>query len=105
MPVLEGTNITASFDASGELSGFGSCNSYSATYSEINGSIFIVTITSTNQLCEDVAGIMEQEVAYFTVLPTAVTFQANRGQLSLNNSAGQNIAVYQELVVMPLSIR
>jgi heat shock protein HslJ len=104
-PVVEGTNVTASFGARGEVFGFGGCNAYSATYSANNSSISIGAITSTSMVCDNVPGMMEQEAAYFIVLPTAVTFQTGRGQLSLNNTSAQNIAAYQQLVATPLSIQ
>ena len=105
VPVVGGTNVTAFFGVNGEVSGFGGCNAYSATYSVINGSISISTVTSTNMVCDNVPGIMEQEAAYFIVLPTAATFQTGRGQLSLSNASAQNIAAYQQLVATPLSIQ
>ncbi len=104
-PILDGTRITTAFNAGGELAGFGGCNPYSASYSASSGNFSIGSLTATKKVCNEISGMMEQENAYFAVLPAATTYQISGGQLMLANSSGATLATYQEIVAQPLSFR
>lgn len=72
--------ITATFGADGQVSGFGGCNNYAATYTigDANA-IEIGPIIATQMACSAPANVMEQESQYLAALQSAVVFQV-RGQ-------------------------
>jgi heat shock protein HslJ len=73
--LLAGTEITASFDESGTLSGSAGCNAYGASYTTERGGIEIAKPAATRKACAEPDGIMEQEAAYLAALPTAVQYR------------------------------
>ncbi len=81
-PVLE-TEITASFDENGTLSGSAGCNTYTAAYTTNKGEIEITDPAATKKACADPEGIMKQEAAYLAMLPTAVRFRVSGRSLEL----------------------
>jgi uncharacterized lipoprotein YbaY len=82
--------ITAQFGAGGQLSGFGGCNDYSATYTTgADESIQIGPIAATQKACSDPAGVMEQESQYLAALQSATTYQVQGQQLSMQNTDGE----------------
>ncbi len=91
VPVLQGSSITAFFDSSGELSGSSGCNTYSANYTADSSSISIGPPNSTQILCTDPPGVMEQESAYLALLPTASSFTINSELLSISDVNGRAI--------------
>ena len=66
---ISGTEITATFDASGGLSGSAGCNTYRATYTTDRGGIEIEPPAGTQKACASPDGIMEQEAAYSPRFP------------------------------------
>jgi heat shock protein HslJ len=75
--VLEGTEITANFSqetlVGGTLSGFGGCNEYETDY-DIAGEyvgIGIDRAATTQKVCSEPEGVMEQEAAYVDALRTS----------------------------------
>jgi heat shock protein HslJ len=87
--VLEGTTLTASFSAEGDLSGSAGCNSYSTTYG-ISGSTLVTDPPiATRQVCGEPAGIMVQEAAFLAALDSAATFEITGNQLTIKNPGGQ----------------
>jgi heat shock protein HslJ len=66
-PVLEGTQITATF-SDAEVAGSAGCNNYVGTLTQVNDYFTVGPIVTTQQVCSDPAGIMEQEQAYLTAL-------------------------------------
>jgi heat shock protein HslJ len=78
--VLEGTEITANFSRetpnSGLLTGFAGCNEYETSY-DLAGEylgIGIELTTTTENVCTEPDGIMEQEADYLVALRTARTW-------------------------------
>jgi heat shock protein HslJ len=92
--LLEGTEITASFDEDGALSGSAGCNTYNSTYTTDGGTIEIAEPSSTRMACPDPEGVMDQEAAYLAALPTAVGFRVERGVLELLNAEGSAVVTY-----------
>jgi heat shock protein HslJ len=66
-PVLEGTQITATF-SDAEVAGSAGCNNYTGALTAVNDYFTVGPIVTTQQACSDPAGIMEQEQAYLTAL-------------------------------------
>ncbi len=98
---IEGTAIAASFLADGQLAGFGGCNSYGAEYLVNGNALSIHSLSASRKTCDEPAGVMEQEAAYFAVLVTAATFQLADGQLIISDSSGQPVLTYAALVATP----
>lgn len=82
---LPGTELTAFFD-DGELSGVAGCNSFFGGYEIDANSIVIGPIGSTMAFCSEPNGIMEQEVAYLTLLDQVDGFARDGDSLTLSNS-------------------
>lgn len=94
---LAGTALTAAFGAGGSLNGSGGCNSYSSSYAVDGSSLSIGAIGSSQLLCTEPEGIMEQESAYFAALESAAGFSMEAGQLYLQNSSGVVIVEFIRL--------
>jgi heat shock protein HslJ len=91
---IPGTEITASFDEAGTLSGSAGCNSYTATYTTDVGEIEITAPASTMKACVEPEGVMEQEAAYLLALPTAVRYRVAGRSLELLTAEGTLVASY-----------
>jgi polar amino acid transport system substrate-binding protein len=100
-PVIEGTIVAAGFLEEHEMAGFGGCNTYSAQYLVDGASIQISNMVSGRKNCPQTAGLMEQEGAYFALLPTASTFQQTDTQLILGNASGQVILTFSAVLPTP----
>lgn len=81
-PVIADSTITLEFDAAGEVSGSGGCNSYGGAYTIADGRLVLSGIVSTLMACTDQA-VMEQEMAYLAALQTAGRFAITDGMLIL----------------------
>jgi heat shock protein HslJ len=92
--LLAGTEITASFDESGALSGSAGCNTYSASYSTDAGGINISQPASTRIECSEPEGIMAQEAAYLAALPTAARYEVAGRSLELLSAEGTAVVSY-----------
>ncbi len=85
---IAGTEITASFDDEGQLSGSAGCNTYTSAYTTDAGSITIEAPATTRKLCPEPAGVMEQETAYLAALGEAERFSVGGGSLTLLRADG-----------------
>ncbi len=94
--VLPDTVITADFDAANNLSGSGGCNTYNSTYSFSGSSMTIGAISTTGSSCATPAGIMQQEQAYFNVLPLVTSYVVSGSQLQLRDQFGEVILQYNK---------
>ena len=92
--VISGTEITASFDVDGTLSGSAGCNSYRARYATERGEIEITQPAGTQKACASPDGIMEQESAYLAVLPTVLSFRVSGRSLELLTAEETPIVSY-----------
>ncbi len=74
--VIDRTRLTARFDpAAGQLRGDAGCNSFSAPYRVEGDSLTIRPPAATRKVCEQSAGIMQQETLYLSLLETVRTFR------------------------------
>jgi heat shock protein HslJ len=92
--LIDGTTITAQFDASGRISGTSGCNNYSTTY-DINGSQLTISepVASTMMACPE--PIMEQEQEYMSVLAEMASFEINNEELIIKDSTGDELARFE----------
>lgn len=72
--LIAGTSITASF-VDNTISGFAGCNNYSGTMTPVDDHFTVSGIITTRMLCEQPAGVMEQEQAYLAGLETVDGYQ------------------------------
>ncbi len=86
--------ITASFDASGQLSGFDGCNDYSATYEVDGSSLSVGPVASTMMACAD-EDTSSLAAAYSIALQGATEWQVTvDGSLELRGADGNLLVAY-----------
>ena len=93
--VLPGTSVTALFGDNNSVTGSGGCNTYSAAYQVGEQTLTVGTLSLTNAVCSQPAGIMPQESAYTSILRTAATYRIVGDTLEVKNGAGVIILRYQ----------
>lgn len=94
LTVISGSEITASFDSDGRISGSAGCNRYSGSY-VVNGSgITIGPLATTLMECTDPAGVGEQETAYLTALQSAASYRIAGDRLELAAESGAVVLVF-----------
>lgn len=86
--VLAGTKLTATFGKDGNLTGFGGCNEYNASYKATAPKISIGPVAATRKHCEEPQGVSDQETAYLAALATAATYRVEGSQLELRTAGG-----------------
>jgi heat shock protein HslJ/uncharacterized protein YraI len=90
---LPDTRLTMEFGADGTLIGSAGCNTYTAAYRVNGNNISIDPPASTQRVCSEPEGIMDQEAEFLTnALPSAATFSLDGNMLEIR-SAGNQIAV------------
>ena len=90
--ILEGTEITATFDSSeGEVSGSSGCNTYFASYEIDGNNLSISNLAWTERACVSPAGVMEQEQEFLSLLAYAESFQVDDASLSITCSNGRHL--------------
>lgn len=93
LTVLEGTEITATFDsAEKRVNGSAGCNSYFGDYQLSDNTLTFLVISHTEKYCMEPEGIMEQEAQYLKTLNTAESYQVKDGTLQVNS--GNEILIY-----------
>ncbi|NJN83116.1 MAG: META domain-containing protein, partial [Caldilineaceae bacterium] len=92
--VIEGTQVQLVFNADNTYDGLSGCNNYSGTYVATADTLTLTPGVTTQKICSDPAGVMEQESAYLGLLPTAATYVVNGTQLVINNGDGVTILTY-----------
>jgi heat shock protein HslJ len=87
--VIEGTEITASFNsAESMVSGSAGCNTYFARY-EVKGSrLSIFELAYTEMACLSPEGVMQQEQEFLSILESAQSFLADDTTLTIFCSGG-----------------
>jgi heat shock protein HslJ len=92
--LLEGTEITATFDDEGALSGSAGCNNYNASYTTDGSAIEIDAPSSTKMACPEPEGVMDQEAAYLAALPNAAAYRVSGSLLELLSAEGTAVVTY-----------
>jgi len=85
---LNGTEITAVFDAEGNVAGSAGCNSYSAAYTAEMGLLSIGPAVATRMACAEPDSVMDQESAYLTALEQVVYYEIHGDVLDLMGADG-----------------
>lgn len=97
------TEITLVFNPDGNLTGYGGCNNYFASYTltgattKFGNGIIIGPIASTKKYCE-ING--QQEATYLQVLQDTMAYTVNLNQLSLTDK-DQNVLVFKVPSAVP----
>lgn len=86
--VVGGTEVTATFQEDGVVSGTAGCNSYSGSYTVDGDQISFGPAAMTAMMCVEPEGVMEQEAAYAAALESAATFTIQGDQLELRTADG-----------------
>jgi heat shock protein HslJ len=84
--VLAGTEVTAIFDGTGRVRGFGGCNEYGGGYETDGEALTIADVASTQIGCA--ADVAEQEGAYLDALGRTASFDIEGSVLSLLDDDG-----------------
>lgn len=79
--------VTAVF-SEGNVSGFGGCNSYNASYTIDGDQITFGPAASTRKMCARPEGLMEQEQQFFAALERSRTFTVTPDKLELRSETG-----------------
>jgi heat shock protein HslJ len=100
--VIVGTTITADFRADWTVSGTAGCNQYSAGYTTTApNSITITQPTMTLMACAN--NVMQQETQYLSLMLKATKFEISGDQLTLFDSSGTKLLIYNKHVPVPLT--
>jgi heat shock protein HslJ len=92
-PILEWTQPTAVFEASGLVTGSGGCNMYSAAISSTTTTtVSIGPIAAARIVCEET--VMDQERAYLTALERTSTYHIEGSRRALVDRGGVRQAEY-----------
>jgi len=101
--VISGSSTTADFRSDGKLAGSAGCNQYSATYTTSGSTgITITQPITTLMACEN--ALMQQETQYLSLLQQAVKYEITGDQLTLFDSSGTKILIYNKHVSRPATI-
>ncbi len=92
--VLTGTEVTARFGTDGSLSGSGGCNNYSGGFMAFDQTLRMSNVTSSQALCSQPEGIMEQENTFMSLLNQASKMRISAGQLEVFDSNSNRILVF-----------
>ena len=95
--VLADTEITVLFGDDGKVTGSAGCNNYFGSYEVDGESITFGLLGSTLMACSEPAGIMDQEIAYFAALGSAVTYHIEGDKLELMDADGTRVAQFVAL--------
>jgi heat shock protein HslJ len=89
---IPNTALTASFDASNNVSGGAGCNNYGGLFAVSGNAISIGPLSPTNAACTP--EIDAQEKTYLTAMQSATTYQLAGSQLVLYDAAGNELLRY-----------
>lgn len=87
--LVEGTEITLTFNADGTLEGSSGCNTYGGNYTLDGASITIDALFRTEMACLDPPGIMEQETTYLDTLQAVTAWEIGPNGLTLTTDDGR----------------
>ncbi len=93
--VLEGTEITATFNSQGsQIEGSGGCNTYFGEYQASKNGLSISDLASTEMACPDPEGVLEQEQQYLSALQAAEGYTIEDGELRISSS-GERVLIFR----------
>ena len=83
--VVADTELTATFDAEGNVSGSAGCNNYTGSYQTDGDQISIGPLAMTMMMCPDEA-VMQQETQFLAALESAATYQVEGAELRMRTA-------------------
>jgi heat shock protein HslJ len=86
--VIEGTELTATFQEDGTVFGSGGCNNFTGGYTIDGDQIAIGPLAMTMMFCVEPEGVMDQEMAFGAAMQSAATFSIQGDQLELRTADG-----------------
>jgi len=93
LTVLEGTEITATFDsAEKRVNGSAGCNGYFGDYELSDDKLTFLVMGHTEMYCMEPEGVMKQETQYLKTLNNAESYQVKDRRLQVNS--GNEILIY-----------
>ncbi len=98
IPVLDGTTVTAIFNAGGNVGGNAGCNSYGAGYTVDGANLTIEPAIRTEMYCSEPPGIMAQEDRYLALLADAASYRIENDRLILADSEGADLLVFEKAI-------
>ena len=93
IPVISGSNVTATFDKDGRVTGSAGCNGYSAAYQTRDYSIAISGTSSMKMFCHG-PGVMQQESAFLADLSGTSSSRVSEPSLKFYDAAGKTVLVF-----------
>lgn len=87
--LVEGTEITLTFNEDGTLGGSSGCNTYGGNYTLDGAAITIDSLVWTLMACLDPPGVMEQETTYLDTLGAVTTWEIGPNGLTLTTDDGR----------------
>jgi heat shock protein HslJ len=90
--ILGGTQPTAVFASTGQMSGSGGCNQFNGPYQVSGTSTKMGPFATTRMACPQ--PVMDQELAYLTALQNAARFEFVDGRLEFRDASGALQALY-----------
>lgn len=92
---VAGSNVTAEFEAGGQLSGNAGCNRYFGEFSstETTSSVSVTGAGSTKMFCHD-PGIMQQEDAYLVSMDRWAKYSIAGSELTIRDGSGDIVAEF-----------
>ena len=100
------TEITLVFNPDGNLTGYGGCNNYFASYTQLGTStkfgsgITLGPVASTKKFCE-ING--QQEMTYLSILQDTAAYDVNINQLTLTDTS-ENVLVFKVSSAIPTTV-
>ncbi|CAB4934041.1 unannotated protein [freshwater metagenome] len=101
-PVIEGTVLTLRFDAGGQASGSGGCNTFGGPYALDGGQLRIGPLAATLRACAGPAGANEQEAGYFAALGSVRGLRLAGGLLTLLDARGRTAVTLRRGRLAPI---
>jgi heat shock protein HslJ len=90
--VVDGTTLTATFDAAA-LTGSAGCNNFTGSYESDGASLTVGPLASTQMFCADPVGAMDQEFAYLTILTEAESYSITADSLTIHAVDGRQVTL------------
>ena len=100
------TEITLVFNPDGNLTGYGGCNNYFASYTQLGtttkfgSGITLGPVASTRKFCE-ING--QQEMTYLSILKNTAAYDVTINQLTLTDTSG-NVLVFKVSSAIPTTV-
>jgi heat shock protein HslJ len=93
---LEGPAITLAFPEAGYLQGKAGCNHFGARYASEGNGFYISEgrIDKTDFACDLPENVMQQEVAFFEALASAVTYWVTDDRLGIEDASGGTVLTF-----------